>query len=130
MSEENKAILKEYLNNAREKISSARILLEHQKYDDSVSRSYYAVFHCVQALLLNAGFKAESHSGARQLFGLHFVKTGKFDKKYARYLKNLKDDRENGDYGIFSLIGEEEARDSLEEAEEFYSKASSFLAKE
>lgn len=127
MSEEIKAILKEYLNNAREKISSARILLEHKKYDDSVSRSYYAVFHCVQALLLSAGLKAESHSGARHLFGLHFIKTGKFDKKYARYLKNLKDDRENGDYGIFSLIEEKEARDSISEAEEFYNKTVSFL---
>lgn len=127
MSEEVKSIVKEYLNNAREKISSAGILLEHQKYDDSVSRSYYAVFHCVQALLLSAGLKAESHSGARHLFGLHFIKTGKFDKKYARYLKNLKDDRENGDYGIFSLIEEKEARDSIGEAEEFYNKTVSFL---
>lgn len=127
MSEEIENILKEYLNNAKEKISSAKILLEHQKYDDSVSRSYYAVFYCVQALLLSMGFKAESHSGARQLFGLHFIKTGKFDKKYARYLKNLKDDRENGDYGIFSLIDENEAKDSLKEAEEFYSATISYL---
>ncbi len=127
MPEHIKALLKEYLSNARKKISSAKILLEHQEYDDSVSRSYYAVFYCVQALLLSAGLKAESHSGARQLFGLHFVKTGKFDKKYARYLKSLKDDRENGDYGVFSLIEEKEARDSLGEAEEFYNETVSFL---
>lgn len=127
MSEETKVILKEYLNNAREKLGSAKILLDHQKYNDSVSRSYYAAFHCVQALLLSMGIKAESHSGARQLFGLYFIKTGKFDKKYAKYLKNLKDDRENGDYGIFSLIEEEEARDSFREAKKFYNEARLFL---
>ena len=122
-----KEIIKEYMRTADEKLDSARILLEHKKYDDSVSRDYYAVFHCAQALLLSAGLKAESHSGVRHLFGMHFIKKGKFDKKFAKYLKNLKEDRENGDYGILTMIEEDEAKNALSEAEQFVSETKRFL---
>ncbi|MEW5766371.1 MAG: HEPN domain-containing protein [bacterium] len=71
----NKEIMVGYLNTARSKIEAAKILLDHCKYDDAVSRAYYAVFHCAQALLLSIGVKAESHSGVRQLFGLYFIYT-------------------------------------------------------
>ncbi|GEM_PF-6411654 len=40
----------------------------------------------------------------RPCFGLLFVKTGKFSRNYGKYLANLKDDRESGDYEIFSYI--------------------------
>lgn len=123
-----KEIVKEYLKVADEKLDSAKILLEHKKYDDAVSRAYYAVFHCAQALLINEGLKAESHSGVRHLFGLHFIKKGKFDKKFAKYLKNLKEDRENGDYGILTLIEEEDAEEALSEAEEFVAETKKYLS--
>lgn len=115
----NKEILKAYLDAAKDKLDSAEILFENSKYDDAVSRAYYAVFHCAQAMLLSIGVKVDSHSGVRQLFGLHFIKKGKLDKKFGRYLKNLKDERENGDYGIFTLIEKEDAQKAIKKAEEF-----------
>ncbi|OPY66488.1 MAG: hypothetical protein A4E57_02807 [Syntrophorhabdaceae bacterium PtaU1.Bin034] len=45
-----------------------------------------------QALLVNEGEKAQTHTGVVTLFGLLFVKTGKFDRKLGKYLANLKDD--------------------------------------
>jgi len=115
----NKEILKGYIDASKDKLDSAEILFKHEKYDDAVSRAYYAVFHCAQALLLSIGVKAESHSGVRQLFGFHFVKQGRLDKKFGRYLRNLKDDRENGDYGIFTLLEKEDAKEAMKEAQEF-----------
>jgi len=108
-----KEIIKEYIKIAEEKMKTAKILMDNERYDDVVSRAYYAVFHCVQALLASIGVKAETHSGAKDLFGLYFIKNGKMDKKYAKYLKNLKDDREAGDYGIYSLIEENEAQNAI-----------------
>ena len=119
--------IREYLKTAQDKIGSARILLEHEKFDDAVSRAYYAVFHCVQALLQSEGLKAESHSGARTLFSLHFIKSGKLDRKLAKYFKELKEERESGDYGILSLIDEEDARQSISEAEEFIAETLKYL---
>ena len=47
------------------------------------------------------------------------VKQGRLDKKFGRYLRNLKDDRENGDYGIFTLLEKKDAQEALKEAQEF-----------
>lgn len=124
-----KEIIAEYLKTADDKLDSAKILLEHKKHDDAVSRAYYAVFHCAQALLLSIGVKAESHSGVRHMFGLHFIKEGKFDKKYAKYLKNLKEDREAGDYGILTLLEPEDAQDAIREAEEFVAETKRYIRK-
>ncbi len=122
-----KEVIKEYIKVAEDKFESAKILFGYKKYDDAVSRAYYAVFHCAQALLISAGLKADTHSGVRHLFGLHFIKNGKFDKKFAKYIKNLKDYRESGDYGILSLIEESDASNALKEAEEFISETKKYL---
>jgi len=123
----NKEIITGYLDVSRDKLDSAKILFKHDKYDDAISRAYYAVFHCTQALLLSLGIKAESHSGVRQLFGFHFIKEGRFDKKFGRYLKNLKDERENGDYSIFTLIEKEDALKAINEAKEFIIETERYL---
>jgi uncharacterized protein (UPF0332 family) len=36
-------------------LHSAELLLDNGDYESSVSRSYYAMFYCVQALLLTKG---------------------------------------------------------------------------
>ena len=122
-----KEIVREYLRTAEEKLESARILFEHGQYDDAVSRAYYAAFHAAQALLVNEGLKAETHTGVRQMFGLHFVKTKKIDRRFAKYLKNLKDDREDGDYGILTTIESDDAKIALSEANDFVFEAKRLL---
>ena len=122
-----KELFKGYIAASKDKLDSAEILFKHKKYDDAISRAYYAVFHCAQALLLSTGIKAESHSGVRQLFGLHFIKEERLDKKFGRYLRNLKDERENGDYGIFTLTERKDARKALKEAEEFIDETERYL---
>jgi uncharacterized protein (UPF0332 family) len=123
----NKELLNAYINVSNDKIESAEILFKNKKYDDAISRAYYAVFHCAQALLQSIGVKAESHSGVRQLFGLHFIKEGRLNKKFGKYLKNLKDEQENGDYGIFTLIDREDAQEAIKEAREFIAETEKYL---
>ncbi|MFH0796592.1 MAG: HEPN domain-containing protein [Candidatus Omnitrophota bacterium] len=122
-------LIEGYLERAREKLKSAVDLLKANDWDDCVSRAYYCAFHATQALLLSEGLSADTHQGIRNLFGLYFVKTGKFDKRFARILSNLKDDRENGDYEIFSAIDKESAEESLKKAGEFLEKAEQYLKK-
>jgi uncharacterized protein (UPF0332 family) len=49
------------------------------------------VFCADIALLANEGVEIQTHSGVRQLFGLHFVKTGKIEPESARFLARLFD---------------------------------------
>lgn len=53
------------------------------------------------------------------MFGLYFIKTGKINKKYGRWLNRLKDYRENGDYDIFTGFEEDDAKEAVEDAESF-----------
>lgn len=123
----NKEIIKGYLEKAEKKLEVAEKLLKSGDYEDAVSRAYYAVFHAAQALLLTEGEKAETHKGVVTLFGLLFVKTGKFKKNLGKYLANLKDDRESGDYEIFSYIDRETAETALIEARAFISGSREYL---
>jgi uncharacterized protein (UPF0332 family) len=122
-------LIKSYFSKAENKLAVAKKLFNSEDYEDSVSRAYYAVFHASQGLLLTEGQKADSHKGVVTLFGLFFVKSGKFSKELGKYLSNLKDDRETGDYELFSYIDEETAKSALEEAEKFLKEAKSYLEK-
>jgi len=122
-------LLKGLLEKAHEKLRAAEELLKVEAYDDTVSRAYYCVFHATQALLLSEGLSADTHQGVLNLFGLYFVKTQKFDKRFGRILSNLKDDRENGDYEIFSTIDKDVAEESVKEAGEFLKEAERYLEK-
>jgi len=120
-------LIKGYLEKAEKKLTVARRLLDSEDYEDAVSRAYYAVFHAAQALLLTEGEKAETHKGVITLFSLLFIRTGKFSKKYGKYLANLKDDRETGDYEVFTFIDKESAEHAVSEAEEFIDKTRKYL---
>lgn len=130
MDEKTVILVKGYLDKAQNKLGVAEKLLDSKAYDDAVSRAYYAAFHAAQAMLLIEGLSADTHHGVVTLFGLHFVKTGKIDKKFGRYLANLKDDRENGDYEIFSTIDEELARKAVKEAREFVAEINKLISQQ
>lgn len=129
MDKETTSLIKGYLEKAKEKLKVADDLLKLGDYADAASRAYYCAFHATQAVLLTEGLSAETHRGLVSLFGLHFVKTEKFDKKFGKILSNLKDDRENGDYEVYSCIDEEVSTECVKEAREFLEGSEKYLAK-
>ncbi len=87
---ENRVELAEnYLLKAKEKLESAEILLNEDKYADSISRSYYATYLSARAILLVVGEDPKTHSGCIRLFGLKFVKDGRVEKKFAKIFTQL-----------------------------------------
>lgn len=101
MDEKTVSLLKGHIAKAKEKLHAADTLLKSGVHEDAVSRAYYTAFHAAQAVLLTEGLVAATHQGVVNLFGLHFVKSKRFNKKFGRFLTNLKDDRENSDYEIY-----------------------------
>ena len=122
-----KEILKGYLEKAEKKLEVAGKLFNSGDYEDAVSRAYYAVFHATQGLLLSEGHKADTHKGAVTLFSLLFIKTGKFRKDLLKYLASLKDEREAGDYEIFSYTDRKTAETAMAEAREFLDEPKAYL---
>lgn len=104
---------------AKDRLESAEILLTAGQYRDSISRSYYAFFDVVAALLATKGLIPKTHSGALQLFSLHFVKDGPFPKEYSKKMRDLLEDRTEADYDWKVEFTKEEAKEALSEAKEF-----------
>lgn len=122
--------VKAAVTRAREKLAAARHLLEGGFGADAVSPAYSAVFHMAEAALAVEGYEPRSHEGLKSLFGLRFVKTGRLPAELASILRELKDERENGDYSIFPAITEEEAHRGVESAERFVHAVERFLAEQ
>lgn len=119
MDKSTQELIRGYLVKAEEKLGVVSRLLAQHDFEDAVSRAYYAAYYAAQALLLSEGLESRSHGGLVALIGLHFVKTGKLDKKFGRYLSNLMEDRQQSDYNLFSGLEKEDAEQSLEEAKAF-----------
>jgi uncharacterized protein len=112
---------------AREKLAVARHVLAAGFPADAVSPAYYAAFHAAEAALLVEGDEVHSHEGLKSLFGLRFVKSGRLSAGLASILRELKDERQNGDYSIFPAITAEEGERAVASAERFVDALEAFL---
>ena len=127
MAEKIRELIRAQIEKSQEKLDAGRSLLNDGFIDDAISRAYYSMFHAASALLLSEGITIESHSALKTMFGLYFVKTGKIDKKFGRWLNKLKDERENGDYDIFTSFEKEDAELDIKKAEEFLEEMKRYL---
>lgn len=115
---------------ARQKLAVARHVLAGGYHADAVSPAYYAAFHAAEAALLVEGDEPRTHEGLKSLFGLRFVKTGRLPDELASILRELKDERQNGDYSVFPAITAAEAHRAVENAERFVDAVEAFLCKQ
>lgn len=127
MDSTSRILIEGYLEKAERKLGVAIKLEAAGEFEDAVSRAYYAAYHAAQALLLAEGQRAETHRGLLTLFGLLLVKPGKIDVRFGKFLANLKDDRESGDYEAFSFVDRAQARVALDEARAFVDEARRIL---
>ncbi len=112
---------------AEEKLRSANTNLQNEQYDDSASRSYYAVYHSICAVLTTKGLEFSSHSQTLGAFNKDFIKTGIFNKKYSKWIQSLFVLRESGDYDIRSDIDKSKAEKALTMASEILNVIKEYL---
>jgi len=91
-------LVKYRLSSAKEKLVSAKLLLEAWLYKDSVGRSYYAIFSAIRAVLATKQVDFSKHAGVIAYFQKEFIKTEIFEKKYSKYLQQAFQIRNSCDY--------------------------------
>ncbi|GAB4326485.1 MAG: HEPN domain-containing protein [Bacteroidales bacterium] len=96
--EERKEYVIYRIKSAHKTYNAAKVLAENGFWNSAVNRLYYSVFYAVNALLVANEIITKSHSATKGQFSLHFVKTGKIDRKYGKLLSDLFDWRQKGDY--------------------------------
>jgi len=78
---------KQELIRARKSLAASIVLQKEELLEDSLSRAYYAVLHTARAVLVSEGLDPQSHEAVKRLFGLHIVKQGKMEARYAHILR-------------------------------------------
>ena len=74
-------LIKYRLSSAKEKLASAKLLLDAGLYKDSGGRTYYAIFSAIRAVLAIRQVDFSKHAGVIAYFQKEFIKTEIFDRK-------------------------------------------------
>jgi uncharacterized protein (UPF0332 family) len=112
---------------AREVLEEVHVLVGHRFWNTAVNRLYYGCYYAVTALLVNNGIAATTHSGVRQMFGLHFIKTGIIEKELGKFYSDIFDLRQTGDYEDYLDFTEEDVTDLLEPAHQLVQEIDQLL---
>jgi uncharacterized protein (UPF0332 family) len=85
------AIKESYLAKSESNLVSAKILLDNQRLEESVTLAYYSMYNMLTGLLFQVGIKCENHTASimllKPLFNLEdrditFVRKERIDKQY------------------------------------------------
>lgn len=88
---------------------------------------YYACYYAVIALLINNKIETLTHTGTRQMFGFHFIKTGLVEKDIGKFYSRIFDLRQTGDYEDFIDFSEDQVTELLEPAKKLIDHIESIL---
>lgn len=127
--EERHELVKYSITKARETFNEVNLHVENKLWNTAVNRLYYACYYAVIALLIDKDIHAQTHSGVRQMFGLHFVKAGLIDKESGRFYTDIFDMRQTGDYDDYIDFNKEDVLDLIGPANELISKIEILLSK-
>lgn len=117
------------MRKAQRSLKASRVLIGSEDYDFSISRIYYAMFYCAEALLLTKDLKFSKHSAVIAAFGRYFVKTGLLSQELHSYLIKGFRERQIGDYETKNLQSIEDAEEMAEDAEAFLEETRTYLIK-
>ncbi len=107
------------MKRAEEHLVASKVLLDNGLLKDSLGRSYYAMFSATRAILVLDGVDFSKHAGVIAYFQKEYVKTGKVDAKYSKYLMKAFQVRNNADYADYYVVARDDAEKQYEMAKEF-----------
>jgi len=117
------------LARADELLRAAKDLLCLGYPSDSVSRSYYAMFHAATAVLGEVGIERSSHHAAWAAFGEHVTAKGLLDVRYLNQGLLMFKARSRSDYLAAPKDTPDQAEESLQVATDFVAACRGFLEK-
>jgi uncharacterized protein (UPF0332 family) len=89
------------LEQAREALRDAELLLHADRYRATANRRYYACFYAAVAALLTRRLQYSKHSAVIAFFDREFIGSGPLPKEYSRTLHRAFHERQQDDYMPF-----------------------------
>lgn len=115
------SIVRYRMENAHRTLDEVQSHINNGFYNTAINRMYYACYYAASAILIANKITTKSHDGVKQMFSLHFIKTGIIPKEYSRFYSNLFEERTTGDY-------EDPFNHDLTTCEEYYPTAKDFVS--
>ena len=125
--EEKKSLSKVRLEKAKENLTAAYTLISSGDFRIATTRTYYAVFHAMRAVLALDGVDMKHHSGVISEFRKRYLKTDIIDRGLSKTISELFDLRTDCDYDDFFIISKEEAKKAVEKADDFVKVIEAYL---
>ncbi|MEM8526300.1 MAG: HEPN domain-containing protein [Bacteroidota bacterium] len=107
------------LERAEEALAASQHLHNQEFWEDTASRSYYSIYHCLQALLFDLDIRPKSHQGCHRMFHKHYILTSVFEEKYGSMIIVSFETRQRSDYDYSSDLTKADAEKCLTFAKEF-----------
>lgn len=108
------------IENAQKTLGEIENLIALKYYNTAANRMFYACYYAVCALLIANKYNTKSHDGAKQMFSLHFIKTGILPMHLSNIYSTLFKLRLSGDY-------DDMFDNTLETVNALYPKAKEFI---
>jgi uncharacterized protein (UPF0332 family) len=109
----------EYLEEAEDEISCAKVLVGSELFKGAVNHCYYSMFWLTKALLLEKDIFVKTHSSLQSQFSLHYIKTGLIPSYFGDYLGQLFNNRLEANYDFETKFSADEVAAFIQMAEEF-----------
>ena len=113
-------IVRYRIENSQKTLDEIETLISLGYYNTAANRMYYACYYAACALLIANKINTKSHDGVKQMFSLHFIKTGILPKHLSVIYSTLFKQRISCDY-------DDMFDNTLESVKELYPKAEEFI---
>lgn len=127
MDERKIGLAKYRLEKAKSELKASAALIDAGLLPQSLSRSYYSIFHAVRALLAFEGVDSKKHAGVISHFSNLFVRTDLLDRDMVQILTNAFEVRQNSDYKDFYVVVKDDVIKQHENAQTFLQKIEAFI---
>lgn len=116
------------MEKAKADMAASEILLNEGLFDQSLNRSYYAIFHSVRSLLALDQFDSRKHSGIIAYFNRNYVSPGTLDREYSKIIMGAERMRNKSDYDDFFVVSKADAENQIKNAKKFITAIESLIA--
>lgn len=127
MNNEEKALSNYRIEQAKQCISSAKILLEAGDYKGAANRAYYVFFHAMRSVLALDKIDFSKHSGVSAYFRKTYIKTGIFEVEISDMIRPAFDVRSESDYDDFYVVSKDKVEMQISNAEVFLVAVEQYL---
>ena len=108
------------LEKSEKVLKDAKNNYDFGSYDTAANRAYYSVFHAMRAVFALDKKDYSKHSAVISFFSKDYILTGKFDRSFGKTIKMAGALRNASDYNDYQETSEEEVREIIDKASEFY----------